>query len=154
MSLVVAGAYVLSVLVAGVWAGSVVFVTRAVVPLAGSGSLNAAPLERMAASLRGLSRVSAVLFAALGVGLTWQGYTLTTLTETVDGYLVVAMVPLWFALVGLVERGIGHLLAGTSRDKVRDPARRATTALRVGSLVAVLVLVDVGLLAAYGLDLL
>ena len=154
MSLVVAGAYVLHVLVAGLWTGGVVFVSYAVLPLGRDGTLNAAPVAAIASKLRSLSRLATVLLLLSGAGLAGHEYTITTLTETTDGHLVLGMIVLWLLLTALVEVGTGRLLDGTDRDKVREPAREATNLFRAGAVVAGLALVDAGLLATHALEFL
>lgn len=154
MSLVVAGAYALHVLVAGLWTGSVVFVSYAILPLGRDGTLNATPLATIAIKLQTLSRYSALLLLASGAGLAVHEYTVSTLTETADGHLVLGMIVLWFVLTALVEVGTGRLLDGTNRDKVREPARKATNLFRAAAVVAGLVLIDAGLLAGHGLEFL
>ncbi len=151
MSLVVAGMYALHVLVAGLWTGSVVFTSYAIVPLAADGTLNAAPLAAVAGKLRRLSRVSAVLLLVSGGMMAAEEYTVTTLTETTDGHLVLGMVVLWFVLAALVEVGTGRLHDGADRDKVREPGRAARNLFRVAAVVAGLLLVDAGLLATHSL---
>ena len=58
MSLVDAGAYAVHLLFAGLWAGSVLFVWYAVLPLGRDGNLNAVPLSAVAGKLKQVSRAS------------------------------------------------------------------------------------------------
>lgn len=145
-----AGLYTLHVLFAGLWTGGIVFVTWAVLPLARDGDLNAGPLESIAGRVKRLSRVSAVLLALTGVRMAMVlDYTETSvLLETTRGHLLVGMIVLWLVLMGLVEVGAGKLSDGTGRRKVREPARNARPFFLGATLVAVLLLVDAGLLAA------
>jgi hypothetical protein len=80
-------------------------------------------------------------------------YTVASLTGSGAGHQVLTMVVLWFLLAGLVEVGAGKLADGTGRDKVREPARNARRFFRGASVVAVLLLLNSGLLVANGLGL-
>ena len=57
------------------------------------------------------------------------------------------MVALWFVLAALVERGAGKMRRGLDDRKVRTPAHDARPYFRAASVVAVLLLLDAGLLA-------
>jgi len=142
-------AYVLHSVFAGLWTGSVLFVTLGVVPLAKNGECNAGPLEAVTGSLTTITRASALLLLLTGayMGLA-RSYTVDSLTNSVEGYLVVSMVVLWFLLTGLVEVGTSKIRDGTDRDKVREPARESWPFLAVASILAVLLLVSSGALAA------
>jgi hypothetical protein len=154
MSLVDAAVYVVHLGFAALWTGSVLFVAYAVLPLARAGSLNATPLESVAGKLTTVSRVSALLLFLTGGHMAAAGYTVESLLGSTPGHLVVAMLLLWFALAGLVEVGTSRLTDGTGRDKVRDPARNATRLFQAASAVAVLLLVDAGLIVATGMGIL
>ena len=153
MTLVDAGAYAIHLLFAGLWAGSVLFVWYAVLPLARDGDLNAAPLGSVAGKLKRISRASALLLLLTGVYMATQRYTVDTLTGSGGGHLVLTMLVLWFVLAGLIEAGTGKLVDGTDSQKVREPAREAGRLFQAGALVAVLLLLDAGLLVANGLGL-
>jgi hypothetical protein len=154
MSLVNAGTYAVHLLFAGLWTGSVLFASYAILPMAREGGLNAGPLGTVADKLRTVSRASALVLLLTGAHMAVQRYTVGSLTGTGSGHLVVTMVVLWFLLAGLVEVGAGKLDDGTGRDKVREPARAARRFFQAASLVAVLLLLDAGLLVASGLGLL
>jgi len=145
-----AGLYALHVLFAGLWTGGVVFVTWAILPLARDGGLDAEPLETITGRVKRLSRVSAVLLALTGVRMAMVlEYTETSvLLATTRGYLLVGMVALWLVLMGLVEAGASKLADGTGRRKVREPTRNARPFFLAATVVATLLLVDAGLLAA------
>jgi uncharacterized membrane protein len=134
---------------AALWAGSVVFVTYAVVPAAGDGQLNAAPLGTLAGRLKWISRASAVVLLLTGGHLALTEYGLDGLLQG-SGHLVLAMIGLWVVLMGLVEVGAAKLTDGAANKKVRAPARNARRFLQAASVVAILLLVDAGLLAAGG----
>jgi len=134
-------------LCAGLWTGSVVFVTVAVIPAARNGDLDAAPLHAIAGKLATVSRVSALLLFLTGGHMAAARYTTASLTGTQRGYLVVSMVALWLLLAGAVEVATSRVTAGTGRDKVREPAHNARPLFLVASLVSVLLLVVAGLLS-------
>jgi uncharacterized membrane protein len=154
MSVVATLSYVIHLLFSGLWTGSVLFVAYAVLPSAAEGEINAAPLSAIAGKLTTVSRASALLLLVTGAHLGVVRYTVGSLTGSVSGYLVIAMIVLWFALAGLVEVGTSRLTEGTERSKVREPARTARPLLLGASLVSVLLLVDSGLLIAATLGLL
>lgn len=146
--------WVIHTLFAGIWTGSVLFLTLAVLPLARKGELNAAPLKSIAGKIKTISRASALLLLLTGGHMAAERYTSETLVETEGGWLVLAMVALWFLLMGTVEVGGKKLTDGTGRDKVREPATNARPFFLAGSLFAVLLLVVAGLLSARNLGFL
>ncbi|MFB6150534.1 MAG: transporter [Haloarculaceae archaeon] len=140
--------YAVHLLAGGVWAGSVVFVTWAVLPTAADGTANAVPLAAITGKLRNLSRLAALLSLATGGHMAANFYDVDSLTGSTGGRLVLGMVVLWFALIALVEVGGGKLASGFADKKVREPAREARPYLLAASVAAVLVLLDAGLLAS------
>lgn len=140
--------YVLHSLFAGLWTGSILFATVAVLPLARDGQLNAKPLRRVAGRIKLVSRTSALLLFLTGSHMAAARYTRESLTGTDGGYLVLSMLALWFLLIGVVEVGAKKLTDGSGRDKVREPARQARPFFLAASLFAVLLLVVAGLLSA------
>jgi uncharacterized membrane protein len=147
MSVVDTAMYVAHLLFAGLWAGSVVFVTFGVLPTALDGLANADPLVPVVSKLRWISRASAVVLFLSGGHMAGTGYTVESLTGSTRGHLVLGMVGLWFVLMGLVEVGGGKLADGFENKKVREPAREARPFFLAGSVVSVLLLVVGGLLA-------
>jgi uncharacterized membrane protein len=149
MSFVDFAVYAVHLLFGGVWTGSVVFVTVAVLPTARDGLANAEPLAPVVGKLRNISRVSAVVMLLTGGHMAGAaaGYTVESLTGTTRGYLVLAMVALWFVLIGLVEVGGGKLADGFEEMKVREPAREARPLFLAATVVSLLLLLDAGLLA-------
>jgi len=143
-----AGLYAIHLLAAGVWTGSVVFVTWAILPPAYDGTLDAAPLELVTGRLQWISRLSAVVLLLTGLRMAMTGgyWSTDVLLNTTTGYLLVAMVVLWFVLMGLVEVGSSKLVAGSARKKVREPAREARPFFLAGTLVALLLLLDAGVI--------
>ncbi|WP_251341497.1 CopD family protein [Haloplanus halophilus] len=133
-------------LFAGLWAGSVLFVARGLVPEARDGNLDATPLRSLVGRFRTWSRVSSLALFLTGGHLAGTRYTAETLLGSTRGYLVVAMVVLWVVLTGLVEVGSGRLIDGLDERKVRDPARRAAPFLTAAAVAAVGLLVLGGVL--------
>ncbi|WP_340099237.1 transporter [Salinibaculum salinum] len=153
MSLVNAGVYVVHLLVAALWTGSVLFVAYAVLPLGKDGSLNAAPLGALAGKLTTVSRASALVLFLTGGHMAAYAYTVESLTGSPRGHLVLGMLVLWFVLAGLVEVGASKITDGTDQDKVREPARNASPFFQAGAVVALLLLVDAGLLVVSGMGI-
>jgi len=139
--------YAVHLLFAGVWTGSVVFMTVAVLPIAHDGTVNAEPLVPVVGRLRTVSRASAAVLFLTGGHLAGQFYTVESLTGSTRGYLVIAMLVLWLALAALVEIGSGKLVDGFDQKKVREPARNARPFFLVATAAALLLLIDGGLLA-------
>jgi uncharacterized membrane protein len=156
MSLLNGGVYVVHLLFAALWTGSVLFVAYAVLPMGRNGDLNAAPLGTIADKLTTVSRASAALLFLTGghMAAAAAGYTVESLTGTTRGHLVISMIVLWFLLAGLVEVGTSKLTDGTGQDKVREPARNATPFFQAGAVLALLLLANAGLLIATGLGIL
>ena len=144
MSVVDAGVFGVHLLFAGLWSGSVLFTTYAVLPLAMDGEARPGPLAAMIGKLRTVSRASALLLLLTGGHLAATRYTAESLTGSPRGHLVLAMVALWFVLAGLVEVAGSKLEDGFDAQKVREPAREARPFLLGASLVAVLLLLDAG----------
>jgi putative copper export protein len=137
---------VLHLVFAGAWTGSVVFVAWGVLPKALDGDLGPDALDFVAGRLTWLSRTSAVVLFVSGGHLAGTRYTVESLTGSTRGYLVLAMLGLWLVLAALVEVGSSRLTEETSRGKVRSPARTARPVYLAAAAVAVLLLVDAGLL--------
>ena len=142
--------YVIHSVFAGVWTGTVIFVTWAIVSPARNGHLNAEPLATVAGKLTTVSRLSALVLFLTGGHMAGVGYTLGRLTGTLEGYLVLAMLTCWFLLAGVVEVGASKLKDGTGRNKVRQPARESWRFFQFASVLAVLLLAIAGLLSASG----
>lgn len=147
-------AWVVHSLFAGVWTGSVLFLTLAVLPLARNGTLNATPLASIAGKIKTISRASALLMFVTGGHMAAQRYTSETLVESGGGHLVLSMLTFWFLLMATVEIGGAKLTKGTERDKVRQPATEARPFFLAGSLFAVALLVIAGLISARNLGFL
>ena len=146
MSLVDTAMYVVHLVFAGLWSGTVLFTSYAVIPAALNGDLRAGSLSAMTGKLKTVSRASSLLLLLSGGHLAGALYTVPSLFGSTRGYLVVTMVALWFVLTGLVEVGASKLADGTAQQKVREPAAQARPFLLGASAVALLLLVDAGLL--------
>jgi len=139
--------YAVHLLFAGVWTGSVVFVTWGVLPTAMNGDANAAPLASIVGKLKVVSRTSALVLLLSGGHLAGAFYTVDSLTGGSRGHLVLSMVALWFILAALVEIGAGKLTDGFDNMRVREPAREARPFLLAASVAAALLLLNGGVLA-------
>jgi len=133
-------------LFAGLWAGSVLFVARGLLPAARDGDIDAAPLRSLIGRFRTWSRVSSLALFLTGGHLAGTRYTAESLLGTSRGYLVVTMVVLWFIMTGLIEVGSGRLVDGLDERKVRAPARAATPFLTAAAVAGVGLLVIGGVL--------
>jgi putative copper export protein len=154
MSLIDTASYVIHSVFAGLWTGSILFMTLGVLPLAVKGNLNAGPLATVTGRFKILSRTSVLVLFLSGGHLAGTQYTTETLTGSLGGYLVLSMLSLWFLTAGVTEVAASRLADGSGRDKVREPARSARRFFQVGSVFAVLLLVVSGLLSAAGAGLL
>lgn len=140
--------YTLHLLVGALWTGSVLFAAAAVLPTARAGEVRPEPLAAVFGRLITLSRVSALVMLLTGGHMAAQLYTFETLTGAARGYLVLGMTLLWLVMAGLVEVGNSRMTDGLDAKKVRSPARDAGRFYRGAGVVALLLLVDAGLLAA------
>jgi uncharacterized membrane protein len=146
MGLVEAAVYGVHLLFAGLWSGSVLFVTLGLLPSAVDGDVNAAPMVAVTDRLTQVSRASALLLLLTGGHLAATFYPGTALLESTRGNLVLLMVALWFVLAALVEVGASKLSDGFAEKKVREPARHARPFFLAASAVAVLLLLDAGVI--------
>ncbi len=137
---------VLHLTFAGIWTGSVLFAAWGVLPLAGTGDLDPDALGSIAGRFTNVSRVSALALFATGGHLAGTRYTVETLTGSGRGHLVLTMIVLWFVLAALVEVGSRRLAEELRKEKVRTPARKARPFYNGAAAVAILLLVDAGLL--------
>lgn len=134
MALLDSIAVVFHVVFAALWTGGVVFTAL----LAGG------LVERSSDALAGLvvdrvrliSRSSAVVTLLSG-GYMATGYSHTYFTSSTHGWLLSAMVALWLVLIVTVEIGASQVLDGKDRGR---------TVLALAGVVALLLLLDVGLL--------
>jgi uncharacterized membrane protein len=134
--------------VAALWAGSVLFVTAAVLPLAMDADLSPSSFGSVVARLQWVTRASALLLFVTGGHLAGTRYTASSLTGTGQGHLVLTMLTLWLLLAAVVEVGSARARRGVAEDKIREPARAARPFYLAGSAFAVGLLVVAGLLGA------
>jgi uncharacterized membrane protein len=146
MAVADAASYAIHVLFAAAWTGSVLFMTYAVLPTARTGDIGVDPLANITSRLSVLSRTSALLLLLTGGHLAATRYGGGALTGTTKGYLVIAMLVLWFMLIGLVEVGTSRIGDGIDERKVRTPAENARPLFLAASVVALLLLVDAGII--------
>ena len=146
MSLLDTAMATVHLLVGGLWTGSVLFFALAVLPTARSGDIRATSFESIIGRLTMGSRVSALLMFATGGHLAGTRYTVGTLFGSGRGHLVLTMLALWLVLTALVEIGQSRAKDGLEQKKVRTPAENAAPLYLGAGLVAVLLLVNAGLL--------
>ncbi len=135
-------------LFAGLWTGSVVFVAVAVVPLASGGGMTSAVRDAILGQFVMTSRVSALVLFLTGGHMAASAFTFGSLTGSTRGRLVLVMLALWFVMAGLVEVGARRLRDDLAEGNDASSARRARRLLQAAAVVAGLVLIDAGLLAA------
>lgn len=133
-------------LVGGLWTGGVLFFALAVLPTARAGDIRAGAFEAIISRLTTGSRLSALLMFITGGHLAGTRYTVGSLFGSGRGHLVLAMLTLWLALTALVEIGQSRAKDGLEQKKVRTPAENAAPFYLGAALVAVLLLLDAGLL--------
>lgn len=143
-----AAAYVLHLLFAALWTGSVLFAVHAVFPLARDASIDTDALGVVVGRLTTVSRTSALVLLLTGGYMAGTTYTVESLTSSGRGHLVLTMVVLWFALAALVEIGVGRMREGLDVGKVREPERDSRRLFQAASVVAILLLADAGVLIA------
>lgn len=131
---------------AALWAGSVLFVVTAVLPLAMDGDLSPEAFGSVVSKLRWVTRISAVLLFVTGGHLAGTLYTAETLTGTTSGYLVLAMLSFWFGLAAVIEIGSAKANRGIENEKIREPARDCRPFYLLGAVSAIGLLVVAGLL--------
>lgn len=140
--------YVLHMLFAAALTGGVLYVALFVNPTAVAGDIGNEALSRVTGGLSTLTRVSAVVLLLTGGHQAGTLYTVETLTGTGRGHLVLGMLVLWILMTGMVEVAGSKLRDGLDVGKLREPAREARPFFRAAAVLAVLLLVDAGLLAA------
>ncbi len=140
--------YTTHLLFAALWTGGVVLFVAGVLPSGVSGDIRPEPLALVTGRLTTLSRASALVLFLTGGHMAGTRYTVESLTGSTRGYLVLAMLGLWFVLAALVEVGGSKMRDGLSEQKVRTPARDALPFYRASGVVALALLVVAGLLIA------
>lgn len=148
MTLVDAASVTLHGVFAAVWVGSVVFMTVGVLPLAKEGHLEPEPVELATGTLRTVSRISALVLLLTGGHMAASFYSAADLTGSTNGWLVLAMLGLWFVLIGLIEVSGSRLVDGLQAKKVRAPAHETLGWFRAASAVGIVLLVIAGLLSS------
>lgn len=138
--------YTLHTAFGALWAGSVLFVVLAVLPLAMNAKIEPGAFASVVSKLQWITRISAVVLLATGGHLAGTRYTAERLTGTTPGYVVLAMLALWLLLAAVVEIGSARANRGLAEDKIREPARNARPFYLLGAVFAVGLLVTAGLL--------
>lgn len=141
-------AYVIHFAFAALWTGSVLFVTYAILPLGLRADLEPTALGSIVGRLTTVTRASATVLLLTGAYQAVILYDTARLTGTARGHAVIGMVVLWFLLAGLVEVGVSKMGDGLDIGKIRRPTADARPFLLAASVVALLLLLDAGVLVA------
>ena len=158
--------YVVHVVSAAFWTGSVLYAAYSVFPTARAGDLSAAAFERHVDGLLQVTRWTGLALPVTGAYQLWVRYPLPRLIGTTAGHLVLGMLVLWGVMNGLLELGVYRMLTagreplgvgsymaegfvlGAGRDvDVKRLADVGWPYVRVAVVLAVLLLVDAALLA-------
>ncbi|MFC7233997.1 CopD family protein [Halosegnis marinus] len=139
--------YVLHMVFAAALTGSVLYVALFVNPAAVAGDIGNEAFARVTGGLTTVSRASAVVLLLTGGHQAGNLYTFESLVGSPRGHLVLTMLVLWVAMTALVEIAGARLRRGLDAGKLREPAREAKPFLRGAAALAVLLLIDAGLLA-------
>lgn len=158
--------YVVHVVSAGFWTGSVLYAAYTVFPVARAGDLPVAAFERHVDGLLQVTRWTGLTLPLTGAYQLWVLYPLPRLTGTTAGHLVLGMLALWGVMNGLLELGVyrmrtagdepldvgSYLSEGFVLDAGSDVGvgRRAEVGwpyVRAAVVLAVLLLVDAAVLA-------
>jgi hypothetical protein len=142
--------YTLHTAFASLWAGSVLFVVAAVLPLAMDGDIAPENFGSVVSKLQWVTRLSVLVTFLTGGHLAGTLYSVETLTGTAGGYLVLAMLTLWLALAATVEIGSARAQRGIEEGKIREPARSARPFYLASAVFAAGLLVVAGLLGVAG----
>lgn len=142
------GMYVLHVAFAALWTGGVLFLVLGVFPAARSGTIGNDVFRTIVDRMRWVTRIGAVVFLVTGGHLAASRYSIEALTGTGSGHLVLTMLGLWLVLVGVMEYGSTKLDAAVNRSGVSDAIEETRTIFLVAAALAILLLVDAGILAS------
>jgi putative copper export protein len=138
----------LHLLFAGLWAGALLFVSAAVVPLAQRSDAGVLALDVMAKRYALLARASTVVIFVTGVHMAATGYTVDSLLAGGRGHLVLTMLGLWVVLMALSEVATARFRRALDQQKIRTAGRESRLLFAAGSVVAVVLLLLGGVLAA------
>ena len=141
-------AVVLHTIFAGVWVGSVVFMTASVLPMAKDGLLDPEAVERASGQLTTITRLSSLLLLATGSLMASSFYTAERLFGSGSGHLVLTMVALWLVLTGLLEMTTRRLEDGLQAQRVRAPAAETETWFRAASVIGLALLTVGGVISS------
>ncbi|MFW5963852.1 MAG: transporter [Natronomonas sp.] len=142
--------YTLHTAFASLWAGAVLFVVAAVLPLAMDGDIAPENFGSIVSKLQWVTRLSVLVTFLTGGHLAGTLYSVESLTGTGTGHLVLTMLALWLALAAVVEIGSARAQRGVESGKIREPARDARPFYLAAAVFAALLLVVAGLLGVAG----
>lgn len=130
---------------AGVWTGSVIFVSLGVLPFHGTGLVSREALGRIVERERWVTRISALVLLITGGPLTSSQYSISKLIGSTRGYAVLAMIVLWVVLVTLIETA-GSQVHESGGKATREIPEQTQWLFDVAALSAVLLLIVSGYL--------
>lgn len=137
---------VLHTLFAGLWAGGVLVMAGLVLPAARNGHLTEAGLRMIAKRFTYLTLASVAVTFATGGHMAGTRYTFESLLGTERGYLVLAMLGLWFVLAGLLHVGTRGLTSNLDSGSVESAVAASSAWFNASAVVALALLVVAGLL--------
>jgi putative copper export protein len=132
---------------AAVWTGSVLFLSWGVLPAVERDSIDRKSIESIRRRFLAVSRVSALVLLVSG-GLMASQYG-GHLTSTTPGHLVLGMTGLWLLLIGAVEVAGKGLRDGLETADPATAVAQSSRRFHVAGVLALLLLVDAGLLSVF-----
>ena len=105
MTIALTVSYVVHVVSAAFWTGSVLYAAYTIIPTARSGGLPAAAFERSVDGLLRVTRWTGLALPLTGAYQIWVLYPTDRLFGTTSGHLVLGMALLWTVMNGVVELG-------------------------------------------------
>lgn len=156
--------YLVHVVSAGLWTGSVLYVVYAVLPPARAGEFGREAFGVTVDRLLRVTRWTGISLPLTGVYQIWVLYPTDALLGTTRGHLVLGMALLWTVMNGVVETGVyrmrtlegelslgrylsgGYLADGGSTASVERLAATGRPYLLAAAAMAVLLLADAALL--------
>lgn len=140
--------YAFHTMFAAIWAGSVIFVLVAVLPVAQRNGITGPDFQSILTRLVWITRISVFVTLMTGGHLAGTLYTFENLTGTMAGNLVLLMLGLWLILAILIEVGTARAKRTLDRESVPDVSKNIRPIFITGGLAALGLLVVAGLLGA------
>jgi uncharacterized membrane protein len=137
LSLATQLSYAVHLLFAGLWVGAALFVTWAVVPLAGASDIGVESARSIADKFAWIARAGAVVTLVTGGHMAATVYGSAGLLNTTNGHLVLSMVALWVVLIAVSEVAVSRFTGALDDRKVRTAAADSRAFFRVASVAGV-----------------